>query len=99
MPLYHNDEENRLLQVTSTLNRANSMAFLTDATVAAADTKAGLKAAINATSVHADQEGWKIMLTDAIDVSGLADSDILSLTTVAGLIALLPANTSSLILE
>lgn len=71
------------------------MGFLTDAGVAAADTKAGLKAFIDSIQVHNDQENFKVALKHAIDVSGLADSDILGLTTVAGLLALLPVTTTS----
>jgi hypothetical protein len=91
----HTDTENLNYQVVSSLNKANSLTWLTDAQVAAADTRAGLKAAINAAVVHGDQENLKLGLLRAIDASGLSDSDVLSLTTVAGLIALFPVTTTS----
>ncbi len=93
--VYTNDNENLLYQVASTLNRTNSLGWLTDATVTAADTRQGLINAINAVSVHNDQENLKLGLIRAINVSGLVDADILSLTTVAGLIALIPVTTTS----
>jgi hypothetical protein len=97
----HNEDVNRVTQVYSTINRAEELGFLTDAKVAAADTKQGLINAINATVVHADQENWKAELIRAIKVSGIADSDITSLTTIAGLVALLgiPAVTSQEVLS
>jgi hypothetical protein len=97
--LTHNDVENLQLQVVGSLNRAEELLLLTDAGVAAANTKEGLKAFIDSVVVHNDQENWKTELKQAIDASGIADSDITALTTVAGLIALLPVtNTNQLIL-
>lgn len=96
----HNDSVNLLTQVHSSINRAEELLFLTDALVAAADTKQGLINAINGVKVHADQENWKAELIRAIKVSGIADSDITALTTVAGLAALLgiPSVTSQSVL-
>jgi hypothetical protein len=93
--LYHNETENLMLQVAGSLNRANSMAFLTDAGVAAADTRAGLLSFIDSVVVHNDQENWKTELKQAIVASPITDADILSLTTVAGLIAVLPVSQSN----
>lgn len=98
----HNDTLNLSDQVLTTINRTSGMSFLTDATIASADTKQGLKDAINAVKVHNDQENWKIMLTRALDFdSSITDANILSLTTVAGLVNLLglPANSSIEVLE
>lgn len=92
---YHNDVENRNLTAVSSLNRANTLSFLTDALVAAADTRAGLKSAIDGVVVHNDAENIKLRLKTGIDVAGLADADIASLTTVAGLIALLEVSTTA----
>lgn len=96
MPVQHNDAENLALQATSTLNRANSLGFLTDATVAAADTKVGLKMAIDAVVVHVGQENMKLLLKKAIDSDpNITDAAVLNLTTVAGLIALTGISTTS----
>lgn len=66
--------------------------FLTDVTVAAADTVAGLQSAIDAASAHADQIPSKERYNLAIDLGSysgdLSNSRILSLATVEELVAL-----------
>ncbi len=96
----HNDQSPLLTQVYSTFLRTEELGLLTDATVAAADTRQGLKNAIDNVKVHNDQENWKIELKRAIDASGITDAQIAPLTTVAGLLALLdvPATTSQAVL-
>lgn len=75
------------------LQFANYASFLTDTTVAAADTVAGLRTALAAAAVHKDVEPARNRISRAIDMGvaagELTDAAILSLTTVAGLIALL----------
>ncbi len=91
----HNDTVNLSQQVVTTLNSANALSFLTDAGVAAADTKQGLKNFIQSIKVHNDQENIKQLLMRALDFdSNITDANILSLTTVDGLIALIPLTNS-----
>ncbi len=91
----HNDVENLNYQVVSTLNRANTLGLLTDAGVAAADTKQGLINFVNSITLHNDQENLRLSVVRAINASGIVDADVLSLTTVAGLIAVMPVTTTS----
>lgn len=87
--LIHSDQENLAMQVSTTITRAGTMGFLSDATVAAADTKEGLKAAIRAVKVHNDTENIKLLLIAALDKNpNITDANILALTTVAQLAAL-----------
>lgn len=91
----HADSINLSQQVLTTINAAGGLSFLTDTNVAAADTKAGLKAAIDAVKVHNDLEPIKIQLKRALDFdSNITDANILSLTTVAGLAALITQSNS-----
>jgi hypothetical protein len=100
----HNDEYNLSQQVSTTINNAGELAFLTDATVAAADTKAGLVTAINTAAVgmHHDLRKMALNLTRVLNFNAnITDANILALTTVAGLAALtgvyLPGNFATLI--
>lgn len=69
--------------------------MLTDATVAAADTNAGLQAAVTAAVVHAALVPMKTRINRAIQAgltdATLTDALINPLTTVAGLVALTAA--------
>lgn len=89
------DNTNLLLQVAGTLNRAKSIGLLTDSMVSGAATRAVLKQRIDALAVHNDAYPAKIDLKRAIDVSGLTDSDVNSVSTAAALIALIPVTTTS----
>jgi hypothetical protein len=98
----HADTINLAVQVNNSIQRAGAMSFLTDATVAAADTVAGLRTAINAIRPHADQEPWKIMFLRVLDKDpNITDANVLALTTVAGLAALtgVPASLAIDVLE
>lgn len=84
----HNDEYNLSQQISTTINNMGELAFLTDATVAAADTKAGLIAALNAAAAGFHHDARKIVLlfTRALDHNAnITDANILNLTTVAQL--------------
>lgn len=97
---YHNDEENLRLQIVGSINRAEELLLLTDAGVAAANTKAGLEAFINSVTVHNDQENWKSALKQSIRSLPVSDAVIADLTTVAGLVSALEvSNPNQLILE
>ena len=87
------DNTNLLLQVAGTLNRAKSIGLLTDSMVSGAIQRADLKQRIDA--LHNDAYPAKIDLKRAIDVSGLTDSDVNSVSTAAALIALIPVTTTS----
>lgn len=75
--------------VGTTINRAAAVGVITDAIVAAGDTVQGIKDGIRAVKVHADQERFKDEVIRALDMdAGITDASVLSLTTVAGLVAL-----------
>lgn len=96
----HNDTANLSSQVYGSIMRAKAMGFLTDAGVAAADTKAGLKAFIESIKGHNDQENWKILLKRALDYdAAITDAAILSLTTVDQLAALVGSGSNVDVLE
>lgn len=90
----HSDLNAHVRKVAANLRTAQEEALLTDTTVAAADTVAGLKTAIDNAVVHAAVLPTKDRVKRAIDAGAaageLTDAAILSLTTVAGLIALIP---------
>lgn len=73
-------------------------AYLTDATTAAANTNAGLQAAVDASVVHADESYAKdrvnLGITLGSDSGELSDARILSLTTTTGLVELTYADVS-----
>lgn len=73
---------------------------LSNTLIAAADTVAGLISAVDGLAVHEADENILRHVQDAIqaaeDVGVIADADILSLTTVAGLRGLFTTNDSSL---
>lgn len=100
----HNDEYNLAQQVSTTINNMGELGFLTDATVAAADTKAGLIAALNAAAsgFHHDARKIVLLFTTALNHNpNITDANILNLTTVVGLAQLtgvyLPGNFSTLV--
>lgn len=76
---------------------AADLGLLTDTTIAAADTNAGLQAAVTAAVVHADIVPSKARINQAIQVGlydgSLTDAVVLGLTTVAGLVAATQAGT------
>lgn len=90
----HADLNAHVRKVAANLRTAQDTGLLTDSTVAAADTVAGLKTAIDNAAVHAAGLPTKDRVKRAIDAGAaageLTDAAILSLTTVAGLIALIP---------
>ncbi len=89
------DNENLLTQCAGTLRRASRINMLTDAMVSGAATRANLKTRIDAAVLPSDQEGFKATVFRSIDVSGLTDADIASVSTVAGLLALFPNTDAS----
>ncbi len=75
-----------------TFRRAGSFGFLTDTTVAAADTNQGLQDAVTNSVVHADELPAKSRVNRTL-VLGLAtgevtDARVLALTTIEGLVGL-----------
>lgn len=95
MPVYHADQLPLSRQVGFNCREAGEAALLTDTTVAAADTVAGLKAAVNAAAVHAEIIPMKSRINLAIDrgadVQEITDALVAPLTTVAGLVNLTQA--------
>lgn len=91
----HGDAVPHSLRIAANIRAARELSLLTDATVAAADTNAGLQAAVTAAASHADVGSAADRINDAIqygEESGeLSDSNILGLTTIVGLLALLEA--------
>lgn len=72
---------------------AQAMGLLTDTNVAAADTVAGLRAAVAAAVMGIEgseviRTGTGRAITAGVDLGFLTDAAILGLTTVAGLVAL-----------
>lgn len=83
---------------------ANSgFGFFTNTNVAAADTVAGLRSALDAASAHADQIPMKARTDLAITMgtydSSFTDARILGLTTVTGLVELTNAQVSDSIIQ
>ena len=93
--LLHAGQTALSFRIGGTLRRGGDLAFLTDTNVAAADTVAGLRTAVDAVVVHADVVPAKHRLHRAInmgDASGeLTDALVLGLTTVEGLVGLTAA--------
>ena len=77
--------------------------ILTDTNVAAADTVAGLTAAIDNATVHADVVPTKARFDLAVTLGtydgSFTDARILSLTTVTGLVGLTSAQTTDSIIQ
>lgn len=96
MPI-HGDAIPHSLRIAANIRAARELTLLTDTTVAAADTNAGLQAAVTAAAAvsHADLGSAPDRINDAIQYgkeSGeLSDANILGLTTIVGLLALVEA--------
>jgi|ERR1051325_1917659 hypothetical protein len=88
----HADQIEHSKRIGANLRSAGEQGLLTNTTVAAADTNAGLQAAVDAASVHADANPAKDRIKRAIDYGKqsdeLSDANILGLTTLAGAEAL-----------
>lgn len=91
----HADQIRLSKEIGSNLRAAGDMGFLTDTTVAAADTNAGLIAAVDASVVHAALLPAKPRVDRAIVLGlydgTLTDANILSLTTLEGAVDLTQA--------
>lgn len=80
--------------------RAGRLGLLTDAGVAAGDTKAGLDSFVDSVSVHADQQFLKARTKKAFRTDeAITDAAIAPLTTVAGLVALTQMGSNSMSTE
>lgn len=96
--LTHADAFASGFRLGGTMRKAGDIGFLTAANITAADTVAGLDAAVVAVVGHADIEGGRHRVRRAItalDIAGVDDADILSLTTVEGVCDLTPATGKS----
>jgi hypothetical protein len=95
MPVLHADQLPLSRMIGFNCREAGEAVLLTDATVAAADTVAGLKAAVNNASVHAEILPFKSRINLAIDrgadAQEITDALVAPLTTVAGLVNLTQA--------
>ena len=95
----HSDAINLDTRVGNTMTEAGYSGFLTDTTVAAADTTAGLIAAVNAAVVHSDAEPMRHRIVEAINYGvydgSFTDSLIAPLTTIASLVALTQAGSAA----
>jgi len=93
MPANHADTQPLSKRIGATINQASAYGFLTNTNVAAADTLNGLDSAVevvkNSPAFHADQRYPARQIKEAYRKdAGITDATILSLTTVAGLVAL-----------
>lgn len=96
LPFTHADTYQLSRQVGGSVNRAGVTTLLTNATVIAADTVAGLGIAINSAVVHADQQNFKTRIVAALGKDGgITNASVLNLTTVAGLTALTDMGSST----
>lgn len=88
----HADEVALSLREGGTFRRAGSFGFLTNATVAAADTNQGLQDAVTNSSVHADCLAAKNRVIRTIVYGGVtgevSNARVLALTTIEGLVEL-----------
>lgn len=97
----HADQYNLSRSIGYNINAAANYSFLTDASIAAGDTNAGLQTAVTAGAAlaHADSQNAAPRINHAIQFGSydttLTDAAILSLTTVAGLRALTAADTTN----
>ncbi len=96
MPILHADQLRLSRMIGFGLREAGEVGLLTDASVAAADTVAGVRAAIDAAGpVHAEYEPYRARSKRVVDLGAysaeLTDALILPLTTVAGLVNLTDA--------
>ena len=85
----HSDAIPLSRQIGASIQFASDAAFLTDTTVAAADTNAGVISAVDASVVHQDLVPAKSRVDRAVSFGSydgtLTDANILSLMTVQGL--------------
>jgi len=88
----HADEIALSYREGGTLRRAGSFGFLTDATVASANTNQGLQDAVTNSTVQADSVPAKARVNRTIVYGGysgeLSDARIAPLTTIEGLVGL-----------
>lgn len=88
----HADEIALSFREGGTFRRAGSFGFLTDTTVAAADTNQGLQDAVTNSVVHADIVAAKTRvnrtLTYGLASGEVSNARVLSLTTIEGLVGL-----------
>ena len=95
MPVLHADQLPLSRKIGFNLREAGETTILTDASVAAADTFAGLNLAVDNAVVHAEYNPYKARIKQAIARGGdsleLTDALILPLTTVVGLVNLTEA--------
>lgn len=87
----HADAQEHSARCGANARSAGEQSLLTDATVASADTNAGLQAAVLAASGHADVEPARYRINGAIDYMAQSgewsDARVLSDTTITELIA------------
>lgn len=98
MPANHADTQPLSKRIGYSINEAGVQGLFTDANVAAADTVAGLGAAIDVVNpgLHADRRFFAKPIKDAIlKDQNITNANVLSLTTVAGLTALTDAGSST----
>lgn len=95
MPVLHADQLRLSRMIGFNCREAGESTLLTDASVAAADTVAGLKTAVDNANVHADQVPFKPRVKGAIQYGAesaeITDALVLGLTTVTGLVNLTDA--------
>jgi hypothetical protein len=96
MPVLHADQLPLSRKIGFNLREAGEVGLLTDASVAAANTVAGTRAAIRtAAPVHAEYEPYRERIVRAVDYGEasqeLTDALIGPLTTVAGIVNLTDA--------
>lgn len=95
----HADARPLSKEIGNNLQKAEDLSLLTNATVAAADTNAGLQTAVSAVSVHADQKQISTSVNNAIaegkESGELSDARILALTTTDGAIDLTNASSAA----
>ncbi len=88
----HADQVALSQRLGGTYRKAGDYAFLTNTTVAAADTYAGLLSAVSAASVHADFVPAKHRVNRALTLgnysSEVTDARVNALTTVEGLVGI-----------
>jgi hypothetical protein len=96
MPILHADQLPLSREIGFNCREAGEALFLTDDTVAAADTVQGLYNAIDAAAVHAEYNAYRSRLKAAIargaDSQEITDALVAPLTTVAGLVNLTQAS-------
>lgn len=96
MPVLHQEQVPLSEKIGFNLREAGEVGLLTDTSVAAANTVAGLIAAVRSAVVHAEYEPYRERVVRAIqlgaDSQELTDALIGPLTSVVGLVALTQAS-------